>query len=65
MNTASPATKKGTTDKELNYGTISLGVILVVLALIMIASNLFSGLIFIDYFRYIILFSFIVSSRAI
>ena len=59
MNTTKPETKHGTLDYENNYLAILLGILLLILCFV-VAGNLFYGLWYIDFLRYIVLFSFVV-----
>jgi len=60
MNTTKPETKHGTLDYEINYLAILLGILLLIICFVMVAGNLFYGLWYIDFLRYIVLFSFVV-----
>lgn len=60
INTSQPVSKVGTLDLEVNQLAKLLCAMMLLLALVMVAANQFRGLFWLDFFRYIILFSAII-----
>lgn len=60
LNTSNPTSKIGLLDLELNFFSKLLFVLMLILSFLMIALNLFRGLWFITFFRFLLLFSSII-----